>query len=348
MRATLTIDLGAIKHNYHYLQSLANIKVGAAIKSDCYGLGANQITPALFEAGCRDFFVAHFEEGILVRSYLPSPEANIYVMHGIEAGEEKIFAEYGLVPSLSNLSHIKIWNDFNPRAKSIIHIDTGMNRLGMSIDDFITLSALPQGVEYLISHLACDGDIKNQYNQLQLDRFIKATEAYKGKIKRSLAASGGIFLGPEYHFDMVRPGAALYGIGSSKNPNIKNPVSLTANIIHINHCKEDSYIGYGSTAHVKAGSILATIPIGYADGLFRFWGNRGSVLVNGKKAPIMGTLSMDLSVIDVTGLNGKLGDEVEIIGPHNLPDQIGAEAGTIDYEILTSLKCGRFNRVFNV
>jgi alanine racemase len=345
MRATLTIDLSVIKDNYNYLQSLTKAKVSAAIKSDSYGLGASKIAPALFETGCRDFFVAHYGEAIEARQHLPSEEANIYVLNGPEEESIKEFIEYNLIPSLSNLYQIEIWEKLNPNGKSIIHIDTGMNRFGMDPVDFASLQTLPQGVEYLISHLANDGEKLNPYNQFQLDQFIQSTS--KHKVKRSLAASGGILLGPEYHFDMVRAGAALYGIGSSINPNIKNPILLTAPIMHLNNCSTEAYIGYSSAASVKAGSTLATIPVGYADGLFRSWGkNNGSMYINGVKVPIMSTLSMDLTVLDVTGINCALGDEVEVIGPNNTPDQIAPVVNTVSYEILTSLKCGRFDRVY--
>jgi alanine racemase len=343
MRAKLTVDLGIIKDNYHYLQTITKAKVSAAIKSDSYGLGANNIAPALFNAGCRDFFVAHLGEGIDARKFLPSEDANIYVLHGPTVNSIKEFMEYNLIPTLSNLHQIEIWEKSNLNGKSIIHVDTGMNRFGIDPEDFASLKTLHKGVEYIISHLANDGDPQNPYNKLQLDKFINATANHK--IKKCLAASGGVFLGPEYHFDMVRAGAALYGIGSISNPNIKNPVKLTAPIIHLNNCSSEAYIGYSSIAKVDAGSILATIPIGYADGLFRSWGkNNGSMFINGIKVPIMGTLSMDLTVLDVTGINCALGDEVEIIGPNNTPDQIAPLVGTVGYEILTSLKCGRFER----
>jgi len=344
MKAELTVNLGIIKDNYSYLQSVAKSKVGAAIKSDAYGLGAKNVTPALFEAGCRDFFVAHIEEGIDARNHLLSLEANIYVLNGFQIGAENIFAEYNLIPALSNLSQIEIWNKLEKKGKSIIHFDTGMNRLGLSKECLASLKALPEGTEYIISHLACDGDITNPYNKSQLDEFIKYTAAHK--VKQSLAASGGIFLGPEYHFDMVRPGAALYGIGSDKNPNLKNPITLTAQIIHIKHCNDDVSVGYDRTGYVKAGSTLATIALGYADGFFRSLGNRGFIFINGIKVPIIGTLSMDLTVLDVTGVNCNIGDEVEIIGPNNTPDQIAHITNTIGYEVTTSLKAGRYNRLF--
>jgi alanine racemase len=344
MKAKLTIDLSAIKHNYNYLQTLTKATVAAAIKADAYGLGAYQIAPALWDCGCRNFFVAHLEEAIDLRKYLPSDSTNIYVLNGPTEDHIKQLKEYNLIPCLNNLSQVSIWNNTNPKGKCIIHIDTGMNRFGISGEDFESLKTLPEATEYLISHIACDGDPTNPYNKYQLDEFIKYTSHYK--IKKSLVASNGIFLGTEYHFDMVRPGAALYGIGSSKNPNIKNPITLTSNIIHLNKCKENAYIGYGSTAHATAGSVLATIPVGYGDGFFRSLGNRGFVFINGKKAPIVGVVSMDLTVIDVTNIDCNIGNEVEIIGPNNTPDEIAHIIGTIGYEILTSLKWGRYNRVY--
>ncbi len=337
MQPQLTIDLTAIKNNYNYLKSLTSAVMAAAVKANCYGLGTDAVVPVLLDAGCRDFFVAHLKEAMELEKLLT--EANIYVLNGVSEGQKHIFTQHQFIPVLSNLHQLEIWGD---SGRCIVHLDTGMNRLGISSDDFDSLTSLPKGTEYIMSHLACDGDKNDPYNKYQLDNFIKHTARYD--IKRSLAASGGIFLGKEYHFDMVRPGAALYGIGSNIHKQLANPITLTAPIIHINIFKEDSSVGYGSDGKVSAGSHLATIPIGYGDGYSRFFSNKGMVFINGKAAPVIGRISMDLTVLDVTGLDCKIGDLVEIIGPNHTPDEIASSIGTIGYEVLTSLKQGRFER----
>lgn len=349
MKPILTVDLKAIQQNYNYLKSICKSEVAVAVKADSYGLGAANIVPALenvgySKAGCSKFFVATIEEGIKLRTIT---KASIYVLGGFFENEISDLKHYNLTPIINTPGQFELWAHQN--LPCAIHIDTGMNRLGMNISDFEKIEnqikSSGENIEFLMSHLACAGDNEGSYNQQQLQKFTLATAKYPN-IKKSLAASDGIFLGENYHFDIVRSGAAIYGIGARNNKALKNPVTLLAPIIQIRKCENDEYVGYGATKFVKKGSILATIAIGYADGFSRLLSNNDVLYLNDKSVPIIGRISMDLTIIDVTGHNAKLGDMIEILGSNLYPDDIATRAQTIGYEILTSLKNGRFSCKF--
>lgn len=342
MKSRLTIDLGIIKSNYKYLCSKTKAKVGASIKGNAYGLGATKVAPALYDAGCRDFFAVHIEEGIELRKVIP--EGNVYVLNGPEEKSLKIHEEYSLTAVLNRPDQIDLWNKAKLNCNSIIHLDTGLTRYGLKPQELDSLDKLPHNLEYIISHLSCGDELEHEYNKFQLEKFKKHTDTYN--VKRSLAASGGIFQGEEYHFDLVRPGGILYGTCHIPDPNLKNPITLEAPIININNITEDCYVGYDCKFQAKGGSKLATIVIGYADGLQRATKEKGFVYINGQKAPIANSISMDLSVVDATGIDCQIGDMVEIIGPNQLPGQLAEYSGSISYEILNLLKCGRFDRVY--
>ena len=337
MQPILTINLQAIQNNYHYIKTICNAEIAASVKADSYGLGADKIAQSLYQVGCRKFFVATIDEGIALRKC--ANDIAIYILNGLTPSRLPLFIEHNLIPIINSPEQLKHWNS----RSCVIHIDTGMNRLGMNLDDFEQIESLPQNIEFLMSHLACDGDMQNPYNKQQLEKFTAATARHP-HIKKSLAASGGVFLGSEYHFDIARVGAALYGIGARGNVGLQNPVHLHVPIIQIRNCMQDEYAGYGATKFVKKGSVLATIPIGYADGFSRFLSNNGILYLHNKPVEIVGRISMDLTIIDVTGHNAAVGDMVEILGPNLYPDDIAARMGTIGYEVITSLKNGRFQR----
>ena len=339
MKPILSISLKAIQNNYRHLQSICAAEIAAAVKADAYGLGASKIVPALYDAGCRKFFVATIDEGVDIASRMD--DVSIYILNGFTESTMHFLIDHNLIPVINTPEQLNLWQD----RQCAIHIDTGMNRLGMNLDDFTKHHALPHNVEFLMSHLACDGDEQNPYNKKQLEKFIAATAKYP-QIRKSLAASGGAFLGPEYHFDMIRAGAAIYGLGARRHDKLQNPVSLYAPIIQIRKCVEDEYVGYGATRLAKKGSVLATIPLGYADGFSRFLSNNGLLYLGNKPVEIMGRISMDLTIIDVTEHEAKLGDMVEILGPNLYPDDLAERTGTIGYEVITSLKQGRFAREY--
>lgn len=345
MKPILTINLKAIQDNYHYIQSICKAEVAASVKADAYGLGAQKIVPALYDAGCRKFFVATIEEGISLLSCLANKSVSVYILNGFTESTIPEIIHHNLTPIINTLEQLKLWDKQYSTKPCALHIDTGMNRLGMNLHDFSKITSLPQKTEFLMSHLACDGDSTHEYNTVQLQKFISVTEKYSN-IPKSLVASGGVFLGPDYHFDLARVGAALYGIGSRTDSKLKNPVSLTAPIIQIRTCANDEYVGYGATKLVPQNTTLATIPIGYADGFSRFLSNNGHLYLNNKPVEIVGRISMDLTIINITGHDASIGDMVEILGANLYPDDLAARTETIGYEVITSLKQGRFHKRF--
>ncbi|MGX6960613.1 MAG: alanine racemase [Rickettsia endosymbiont of Pentastiridius leporinus] len=349
---TLEINLSAIKANYRLLKNICKTAiVGAAVKANGYGLGAIEIAKALMEEGCWYFFVASSDEGVSLRKAIGA-DINILVLNGVFEHDALELMEYNLTPVLNNLKQIEIWQKFSKLKEKILscylHCNTGINRLGLSHNEIERLINNPDllkglNVEYIMSHLSASEDAETPYNLEQLNKF-KTYLGYFPNVKASLANSGGIFLGADYHFDLVRPGAALYGL----NPLTQNPVTLTAPIIHLQNLTEDNHIGYNMTFKTKRDSIIATLPLGYADGYSRNFSNQGEVFINGRSAPIIGRVSMDLVNIDVTDLPSSdifLGQKVEIIGNHCTPDKIAAIIGTIGYEILTSLG-NRYRRIY--
>jgi alanine racemase len=357
----LRINLGNIKYNYEILKKICtNSDVGAAVKADSYGLGVSQIAPVLLESGCKHFFVANCDEGVELRSIIGN-NANIYVFHGVFQDELETFLQYGLVPILNHTGQIEIWQKYasrlNRKLPCFIHIDTGMHRLGMSesqISDLdMNFHASNLEILCLISHLSSAEDIDSDQNIVQLKRFNKLSEKFHNTTK-SLANSSGIFLGEEYHFDLVRPGAAIYGINPTPYMNksiIKPVVSLDAPIIQISSLPVGESLGYNAAYTNKGTSscLIATIPVGYADGFLRHFSNKGKVIIDGYEASIIGKVSMDLTIIDVSQVPENsiyLGQKVQVLGENLTADTISTLCGTIGYEILTSLG-SRYERVYS-
>jgi len=356
---TLEINLAAIKANYRLLKNICETAtIGAAVKANSYGLGATEISKALLLENCRHFFVASSEEGVNLRKAIGN-KVDILVLNGVFEYDALELIEYNLIPVLNNLKQIEIWQKFSNLKQKILpgylHFNTGINRIGLNhneIEQLINNRDLLQGLDlqYIISHLAASEDHNNPYNLEQLNKF-KAYLQYFPNVKASLANSGGIFLGQDYHFDLARPGAALYGLnplGKVKSNPMQNPVTLKASIIHLQSLTPNSHIGYNMTFVTKRNSLIATLPFGYADGFSRGFSNQGKVFINGYNAPIVGRVSMDFINIDVTDLPPAdifLGQEVEIIGNNCTPDKIASIINTIGYEILTSLG-NRYKRVY--
>lgn len=360
-KCTLSISLNTIRENYLALcNQCPNSDVGAAVKADSYGLGARHITPILKRSGCKHFFVASCDEGIDLRKILGS-NVNIYVLNGVFKDQVEFFLEYGLIPVLNHLSQIETWqwyaSQLNRRLPCFIHIDTGMHRLGLPQTEIEALSldieAYKLDILCVMSHLSSAEDAKNPANRIQLDKF-NALKSKFGEVRLSLANSSGIFLGQNYHFDLTRPGAAIYGINPTlhrQEETIKNPIKLFAPIIQIHNLPPSESVGYNETyTNMKDKSCpIATIPIGYADGFSRGFSNKGVVYINGYKAPIIGRVSMDLVTIDVSRIpsnNVFLGAQAEIIGDNCSPDEIAKICGTNSYEILTML-VNRYERIYN-
>jgi alanine racemase len=347
----LTVDLAAIQRNYRRLQAEAGpaTECAAVVKADAYGLGAAPVAGALATAGARRFFVAKAEEGLQLRPLLP--KAEIFVLNGIQAGLEANFDSETLIPVLNSLGEIALWT---AHARSVgralpaaVHLDTGMSRLGLPRGEVERLIAEPRRLDGLrlalvMSHLACSEEPEHEANQRQLGLFAE-WRARLPTAPASLANSSGIFLGPQYRFDVARPGAALYGINPLRhysNP-MEQVVVAEAKILQVRDVDRGTTVGYGATHRIeRPAARLATVALGYADGYLRSSSGRGLAYVGGTLVRVVGRVSMDLTVIDVTDVppeQSQPGAWVELIGPHVPVDDVAQRAGTIGYEILTSL-----------
>ncbi|MBV8097339.1 MAG: alanine racemase [Acetobacteraceae bacterium] len=346
----LTIDLGAIRANYALLQQrLAGVACAAVVKADAYGLGAAQVAPALARSGCRHFFVAHLDEAIALRPRLPA-QAEIFVLNGLPAGTEAICLAHQLTPVLNSLAEVDAWaglaRDRGQKLPAILQVDTGMSRLGFSRPELATLADNPGrlngiALRYIMSHLACAEHQDSPMNTEQRDRFRRACQALP-LAPASLANSSGIFLGPDFHFDLARPGAALYGIAPvAGKPNPMQPViRLQGRIIQIREIEAGAAAGYGATWRASTPRRLATVSVGYADGFPRSLSNRGIGFAGGTPIPLAGMVSMDTTIFDVSEVPSEMlgpGDFIDLIGEHNPVDAVASRAGTIGYQILTSL-----------
>jgi alanine racemase len=348
--AVLTVDLDAIRANYRLLRErAAPAACSAVLKSDAYGLGAAAVGKALYTEGCRHFFVAHLEEGIALRPHL-APDAEIFVLHGPLPGTEADFLVHSLVPVLNSLEQIAGWSALAARRGvplgAILQLDSGMSRMGLAqaeIDELIATSSRLDGIalRYVMSHLACADVPANPMNAAQLGRF-RALRAVLPPCPASLANSSGIFLGSDYHFDLVRPGAALYGIAPvAGQPNPMAPVvRLRAKIIQTRTIGSGGHVGYSLGYTASAPCRVATVALGYADGWLRASGNRGGAIIDGMAAPQIGNISMDSLTLDVSAIAQERlapGSFVDLICPTQGVDAVAQQAGTIGYEVLTRL-----------
>ena len=353
----LKINVSNIIKNYKAIKAYVGeqVNVAAMAKCNCYGLGMKRIIPEIFKEGCEEFYVANINEAITLRKLLE--KAKIYVLNGVERGEEKKFLNLKLIPVLNNLHQLKIWTriarDCGRKLKCSLHIDSGMTRTG--IDSYLVKTALDNISEnrclevcYILSHLACADDVGNKMNERQLAMMQSLKRQYPN-FKYSFSNSAGIFLGKEYYFDQVRPGIIIYG-GTPYDLNTRDiPISLlpvinlVSKIIDIHIIKDTAIqksIGYSATYKLKPGMVTATIPIGYGDGYPRSLSNKGHCYINGIKVNIIGKISMDLICLDISKVPKqfqKIGQKVEVIGDHISIEEIASLANTTNYEILTSL-----------
>jgi alanine racemase len=353
--ALLTVDLDAVAANYALLKEEARgAEVSAVVKADAYGLGMVPAAERLWMEGCRTFFVADATEGAALRAALP--KAIIYVLNGLFSGTTALYAEYGLRPCLGSMAEVTEWREAGAPLPAALHFDTGMNRLGMSAEDAAALAAdgkLAEGVEValLMSHLACSDTAAHPQNERQLGRFNEILAVLKRRFpeaKASLANSGGIHLGERYRFDLVRPGVGLYGgnpFTGRANP-FRPVVTVQARVLAVRDVPPGETAGYAATWEAERPARIAVLAAGYADGYFRALSSGespesgGQVYIAGYTAPVAGRVSMDMAMVDVSGLpEGAVsrGDWAELIGPHMSVDEVGLRAGTIGYEILTAL-----------
>jgi alanine racemase len=354
--AVLTVDLAAIRSNYRLLSARAGgVECAGVVKADGYGVGASAVARALAAEGCRTFFVAHLSEGIALRAAI-GDDFRIFILNGLSPGAEGACHDAGLMPMLNSIEQLHRWRALAASRKTslpaAVQVDSGMSRLGMApseVDAVAADASAFEGIDLQLvtSHLACADEPDHPANRMQLGRF-NALRQKLPAVPASLANSSGIFLGSDYCFDMVRAGAALYGVNPT--PHAANPmrpaVRLEARVIQTRALPAGEGIGYGHAARTSKPTRTATISLGYADG----WPRRAtaSAFFRGTELPFIGRVSMDSIVLDISALaDGALrpGDMVELIGAHRDIDAAAALAGTIGYEMLTSLG-SRFHRVF--
>lgn len=331
---TLTIDLDALVANWRALAALSTgAEAAAVVKADGYGLEAARVAAALAAAGARRFFVAVAEEGAALRRALgPGPE--ILVLGGHMAGDTALIAEAGLIPMLNSPEQIARHRQALAGAPFGIQFDTGMNRLGLEAADWQAVSAevLAAGPRLLMSHLACGDEPDHPANAAQLAEFRRLTDG--AGVARSLSATAGILLGRDYHFDLTRPGVGIYG--GAPFEAARPVVRLSLPVIQTRTVRAGEFVGYGATFTAQTDRRIATVSGGYADGLIRAMGPKGRLWAGDRACPIAGRVSMDLITVDVTDLP-EVPEALDILGPHQGVDALATMAGTIGYEILTSL-----------
>ena len=344
----LTVSLSALKDNYQTLARRAEgAECAAVVKADAYGVGLAQAAHAFAEAGAKTFFVAQLSEAIALRAALKglSQAPDIYVFAGIRSGQEESFIKHEIRPVLNSLAQLDLWSAQGHRPAAL-HLDTGINRLGLSGDDVAEIAENPDrlsatDLKLVMSHLACADTPDHPMNRQQLERFNR----YRSQLPpapASLANSAGIFLGADYHFDMVRPGIALYG--GNPQPSgplpVKPAVRIDTTILQLRNVPPGETIGYGATFTANRPTRLATLALGYADGMMRALSNTGWLNIDGVRAPFVGRVSMDLIAVDVTDIpvhRCRAGTRITVVGDNPDLNDLAKAAGTISYEFLTLL-----------
>jgi alanine racemase len=354
----MIVDLGALERNYAACRSVAgSAECGAVVKADAYGLGIGPVVGKLLEAGCETFFVATVSEAVSLREL--APDSRIFVFEGPVVGSEPTFESFALSPVLNSLAQCRRWSDVVATGATAmpaaIHVDTGMGRLGLTLDAIDTLAKDPGMVErispaYLMTHLACADQPEHALNRIQIDRFTGIRRKFPD-MPVSIANSAGLMLGPDWHGDLVRPGIALYGASPTHKPAdaLEEVVEVRAPILQIRTQHEAATVGYGATWTGAAGKRLATVAAGYADGYPRSLSNRGLAIAANQRINVAGRVSMDLTTFDISDVaDGALavGDQVTLIGNGVQIDELANQAGTIAYELLTSLG-PRYRRVYS-
>lgn len=354
----LRIDLNSIANNWITLNKYSkSAECAGVLKADAYGIGMKYVAPKLVSVGCKTFFVANIEEAVELRKII-GEKCRIIELNGPTTSTISALLAFNIIPVLNSLPQIELWKNqakkFQNNLSAVLHIDTGMNRLGLSAADLESLSKKPIDLECInimltMSHLACAEDPNNPKNYKQLELFQNLSGRLP-KSPESIANSSGIFLTEEYHLDLVRPGAALYGINPT--PNKENPmaevITLKAKILQIRQIDSPETVGYGATFKASSQLMIATVSVGYADGYHRSLSNKGYGILGGVKVPIVGRISMDLLTVDVTNAPKELlkpEQWITLIGEEISLDQIAKSSGTIGYEILTSLG-HRFHREY--
>jgi alanine racemase len=357
----LTIDLDAIVGNWRELGRRAGrAQCGAVVKADAYGCGLDRVAAALAKAGCRIFFVAHLAEARKLRAC--AREATIYVLNGLLPRTAPAYAAADLRPTIGSTLELVEWLDFCAgsgwRGEAALHVDTGMNRLGMSREEASEIPARTslghRGISLVMSHFACAEEPGHPLNASQIAAF-RDVRALFPAIQGSLANSSGIFLGPDAHHDLVRPGIGLYG--ANPTPGHLNPmrraVALEGRVVQVRNLNAGETVGYGAAWTAQRPTRIAIVAVGYADGFLRAAGPSdvklgAEAIVQGRRCPLAGRISMDLLAVDVSGCAVAVpqrGELVTLLGDEISVDDLAGHAGTISYEVLTSLG-RRYRRVY--
>ncbi len=345
---TLTVDLSAITANYHLLrEQFHGAECAAVVKANAYGLGVEAVAPALAQAGCQTFFVATLAEGIQLRRVLP--ERKIAVFHGVGEGEELAFVNHRLIPVLNSPAQIRRWRPIgaqHPEAASILHVDTAMARLGLTRHEWHAVAEEPDlvaecRVSALMSHLACASDPDHAVNAEQKQLFAEARDRFAG-LPTSFVNSSGIFLDRSFHCDLARPGCSLYGITpNAARPNPMHQVAeLSAPILQVRTLDRKQTIGYGAIHTRPEGTRIATVALGYADGVFRTLTGKLQGFVDNYAVPLLGRVTMDMLSFDVSDVPEQVLEQagrITVLGPQQTVDDIAAMAETIGYEVFSRL-----------
>lgn len=346
----VTIDLQALRRNYRRIAATAApARAGAVLKADAYGLGAERVAPALYDEGCRDFFVAQYDEAVQLRPLLAA-DAMLYVLNGLQPGIEADCARRNITPVLNSIEQVGRWRSAaqlaGRRLPALLQFDTGMSRLGMSPEEAEALAVndtLLAGIDvlYIMSHLACADEAEHPQNEAQAEQMRRFGAIFPG-IPVCFGNSAGSLLGEAYRGALVRPGIALYGGRPTDilDQPMEPVVTIEAAVIQTRTVPAGTAIGYSATHVTDDERRIATISLGYADGILRALSNRGAFFFDNTRLPIIGRVSMDSTIIDITDLPDgalKLGSLVEFVGPHQSLEDVAEHAGTISWEVLTSI-----------
>ncbi len=339
------INLKKLIANYKLLKKLSAPAVAAGVvKDDAYGLGALEITKALYRAGCRHFFVAHGLEGSLIRNV--APKADIFVLQGIGEDSLPYFIKSELIPVINSPEMLSFWKKNRIKnIKPVIQVETGLNRLGFSVKELEKLKPADiNEFSYVLSHLACADEQAHFMNARQLKNFRKIKSRFFPNTPATLSASDGVFLGPDFHFDLTRLGAALYGINTApyRENEMQNILELKAPVLQVKSLDKGEFVGYSATFRAPTNMKIAIVSIGYGDGLPRSLSNRGKVIFYTRNTPhfcpILGRVSMDNIICDVTSIdNVKVGNFAYLINDDYTIDDIARDAGTIAYELISRI-----------
>lgn len=341
----LNINLKNIAQNFMLLQNLSTPAIAAAVvKDDAYGLGAPEVAKTLYAAGCRHFFVAHGSEGALIRPH--TPNAEIYVLQGVGEDSLEAIKSAHLIPVICSPKMLAFWQKTNiTDIRPAIQIETGLNRLGFTEQDLEKLSSDElNSFSLVLSHLSCADEAAHFMNAHQLENFCHLKKRFFPNTKATLSASDGVFLGDDFHFDMTRLGAAMYGINTApyRQNEMQNVLELKAPVLQIKDLPKGEFVGYSATFRAPKDMKIAIVSVGYGDGLPRSLSNRGKVIFYTQNkahfCPILGRVSMDNIICDVSEIeNLHTGDFGYLINDDYTVDDVARDAGIIAYELISNL-----------